>query len=144
MIYIISFVIFSFINDSVFFSLLLALYSFVLTFFLETIAWLQYKNKLSTLCNILDNSISVLLFCTLIFVILVMPFSIIQKTNINLFKKIVININPKFPNILTSLTFLIYLISYYLRIYKKNKDEFIKQYLQKYGKQPFNKHKNIA
>ena len=139
LIYVVAFIAISFSNNSTFFSFMLALYSLIITFFFEGVEWVKYKSKNgnSLIYKIVKYYTNILLFATLTFVIVCVPLYILYKVNNNLFENVINSIDSRVPNIMTSITFMVYFLSYYFRNHAIKRQLFIDSYIKKYGKHPF-------
>lgn len=138
--YAIIFGLISIINDTVFLSLILSIFSFATTFGFELIEWLNYRSNLQNKFLgklILKYQTNALLIGIIFFLILVLPFCIYAKIDSEGFKQLTQHTNTHIPNIITSLTFVAYFISFYLRSYFKKRDSFIESFNKKF-KQPYN------
>lgn len=104
------FLVISFDDDSAFFAFLLAIFSFITTFVFEILEWKRGKPK---------NKYIVMIIIPSIFLILLAVLCVINKSNPNIYAKI-INYSNKathLPNIVTTATFLVYFISVFCRIH---------------------------
>lgn len=138
--YVVVFFLLSIATDSTFFSLILAIFSFITTFSFEALEWMDFKSesissRLAT--YILKNKTIVMLIIPILFIITMIPLYIWNKIDADLYKQTMQNIDSHIPNIVTSITFALYFISFYIRSYFKKREAFITSFNKKFH-HPYN------
>lgn len=96
--YVLCFIVISFISESTFFSLALAIFSFIVTLSFEVLEWMDFKSESissRSINRILKNKTIVLLIIPILFVIAMFTFVILNKLNPNSFIQ---NIDSHVPN----------------------------------------------
>lgn len=122
--YVVVFFLLSITTDSTFFSLILAIFSFITTFSFEILEWIDFKSELiysRLISYILKNKTIIMLIIPILFIITMIPLIIWNKIDAILYKQAMQNIDPHIPNIVTSITFALYFISFYIRSYLKRR-----------------------
>lgn len=121
------FLLFSIINISTFYSMILAIFSTLVTLSFEITEWIKYivkkDIKKSVLLNqILNYNTFTLLISIIILVLIMIGFHVIKRKIPNLFE----NIPVSLPNIITTITLSIYFVSYSVRCLVKECCDFRK------------------
>lgn len=138
--YPIIFFVISFINGSVLLSLLLSIFSLLTTFVFEFLEWTEFKLKFRPKSKfiyfsqrIFKNKSIVLLMIPVMFVVVMASLYIIHKINPKAYIKEINNIDVHIPNIITTVTFVGYFISFYIRNYSEKKEKFIASFIRNKG-----------
>lgn len=136
--YVLTLFILSIATDSSFLSLILAIFSLITTFSFEALEWMDFKSesissRLAT--YILKNKTIVMLIIPILFIITMIPLYIWNKIDADLYIQTMQNIDSHIPNIVTSITFALYFISFYIRSYFKKREAFITSFNQKFKQQ---------
>lgn len=138
--YVVGFFLLSIVTNSTFFLLILAIFSFITTFSFEALEWMDFKSELISLrltTYILKNKMIVMLIIPILFIITMIPLYIWNKIDADLYKQTMQNIDSHIPNIVTSITFVLYFSSFYLRSYFKKRKAFITSFNKKFH-HPYN------
>ena len=138
--YVLTLFILSIATDSSFLSLILAIFSLITTFSFEALEWMDFKSesissRLAT--YILKNKTIVMLIIPILFIITMIPLYIWNKIDADLYIQTMQNIDSHIPNIVTSITFALYFISFYIRSYFKKREAFITSFNKKFH-HPYN------
>ena len=136
--YVVVFFLLSIVTDSTFFSLILAIFSFITTFSFEALEWIDFKSKSVSSClinYILKNKAIIMLLIPVFFLITMIPLFIWNKLDANSYIQITQTIDPHIPNIITAITFALYFTSFYIRNYYKKREAFITSFNQKFKQQ---------
>jgi len=119
----------SIITDSAFFSLILSFFSLATTFSFELIEWADFTNRLKLLQKFtFKNQINTILIGIFIFILIVIPLCFYSKFDHLNYIKLTKKIDGRIPNIITTVTFMLYFISFYLRNYLKKKQMFMRKF----------------
>ena len=118
----------------------MAIFSFITTFSFEALEWMDFKSesissRLAT--YILKNKTIFMLIIPILFIITMIPLYIWNKIDADLYKQTMQNIDSHIPNIVTSITFALYFISFYIRSYFKKREAFITSFNKKFH-HPYN------
>lgn len=138
--YVVLFFLLSIATDSAFFSLILAIFSFIITFSFEALEWIDFKSdsiSSHSVTYILKNKMIVMLIIPVLFMISMIPLYIWNKLDADLYKQAMQSIDSHIPNIVTSITFALYFISFYIRSYFKKREAFITSFNKKFNR-PYN------
>lgn len=130
------FLLISVVNVSTFYSMILAVFSTLITLSFEITEWTKFmvekrkKKRAFILSQILYYNTYGLFICVIILVIIMFCFKEMRKYIPNLFE----NIPVSLPNIITTITLSIYFVSYSVRCLVKECCDFRKKYGKYYKK----------
>lgn len=129
--YVFMFGIISIINDSVFFSLILSFFSLSTTLSFELTEWANFTNRFKFLQKFTSkNQINIILIGVCIFVIIIMPLCVYSKIDHKHYINLVKKIDTHTPNIITTITFVLYFVSFYIRNYLRNRQIFMSKFIK--------------
>lgn len=118
--YAILFFLISLINDSIFLSFILSIFSFVTTLGFEILEWLKLNTKFmsSSLGKYTQkNPNSTLFISPFLFLVFSTPLAIYSKLDSKSYISFIQSMDSHLPNIIAALSFIMYFISFHIRNY---------------------------